>query len=117
MENRKYARTSLISDYNTEFKLGGQSYANVHVSNIGTRGCCVQMPVGSAKYLKDRPLLENMILLHADAKKYSLRGRVAWFDDGRQSKGDWIAAGVEFLDTPEECSKEIADYLKATSRH
>lgn len=116
MEKRKSSRTSLISDYNTEFHLGGQTYTNVQVSNIGTHGCCVQMPVGSAKYLKNKPLLDNMILFHSDAKKYSLKGRVAWHDDGQNPKGQWITAGVEFLETPEECTQEINEYVMATAK-
>ena len=116
MEKRRTSRTSLITDYNTQFKLGGQSFSNIQVANIGTTGCCLQMPVASAKYLKNRPVLENMILLHADARKYSLKGRVAWHDDGKGTQGQWITAGVEFLDTPEECTQELSEYVVANRK-
>jgi len=114
MEKRKTSRTSLISDYNAEFKLGDQAFSRIQVSNIGTSGCCVQLPVASAKYLKNKPLLDNMILFHADAKHYSLKGRVAWHDGGQNPKGQWITAGVEFLETPQECAQEIKEYVMAS---
>ena len=116
MEKRRTSRTSLITDYNAEFLLGGQAFSKIQVSNIGTNGCCVQLPVGSAKYLKDKPVLDNMILFHADHKRYSLKGRVAWHDDGKNVQGQWITAGVEFLETPEECAQEIKEYVKVGMR-
>ena len=111
MEKRNYSRTALISDYNTEFRLGGQTYSKVRVSNIGTNGCCLQMPVGTAKYLSTKPQLENMILFHSDAKKYSLKGKVAWVEELKNPKAEWITAGVEFLETPAECTREISEYV------
>lgn len=112
MEKRKSARTSLISDYHTQFLLGGQTFSNVKVSNIGTQGCCLQMPVASSRYLKDKPVLENLILFHANARKYSLKGRVAWHDAGGDGKDPWLIAGVEFLETPVECQEDIDTTLK-----
>ena len=116
MEKRKYSRTSLITNFNTQFRLGGQDYTRIQVSNIGAHGCCVRLPVASAAYLKGRPVLENMILMHSDAKKYSLKGRVAWFDDGMKSNGKWIETGVEFLETPRDCAQEISDYVATAER-
>jgi c-di-GMP-binding flagellar brake protein YcgR len=116
MEKRKFARTSIISDYNTQFRLGGQTYSKVQVSNIGTNGCCVQLPIASAQYLKGKPVLENMILFHGDSKKYSLKGRVAWHDDASHGTGKHVTAGVEFLETPTECSREIAEYVAVTAK-
>jgi hypothetical protein len=113
MEKRKSARTSLISDYHTQFLLGGQAFTNIKVSNIGTQGCCLQMPVASARFLKDKPVLDNLILLHANAKKYSLKGRVAWHEPALDSQEPWLTAGVEFLETPVECKEEIVARLKA----
>lgn len=116
MEKRRYSRTSLINDYNTQFRLAGQAFSNIKISNIGTHGCCLQLPVGAAKYLRDKPVLDNMILFHADQRKYSLRGRVAWYDAGAANlrKDAWIQAGVEFLDTPEECTQELTAAVEAT---
>jgi hypothetical protein len=114
MEKRKFSRTALVTDYNAQFHIAGQPFSNIQVSNIGTHGCCVQLPVGSAKYLKNKPVLDNMILFHSDAKKYSLKGKVAWHDDGKNLKGQWITAGVEFLETPDECAQEISEYVLAT---
>ena len=113
MEKRKFSRTALISDYNAEFHLGGETFSKIQVSNIGTRGCCMQLPLGSAKYLKNKPVLDNMILFHADAKKYSLKGRVAWHDGGKNLNGQWVTAGVEFLETPQDCAQEIKEYVTA----
>jgi len=114
MEKRKCSRTSHINDYLTEFQVGGKAFSRIQVSNIGTHGCCVQLPVGSAQYLKGKPVLDNMILFHSNAKKYSLKGKVAWHDEGRDPKAQWITAGVEFLETPEDCSQEISEYVAAT---
>jgi hypothetical protein len=114
MDKRNFPRTSMVSDYSTQFHLGGQTYSKIQVANIGTHGCCLQMPIGSAKYLKDKPVLDNMILFHSDTKKYSLRGKVAWCDETPANKGSWITAGIEFLDTPEDCTREISEYVIAT---
>ena len=116
MEKRKHSRSSLITDFKTQFRLGGQEYTRIQVSNIGAHGCCVRLPVASAAYLKGRPVLENMILMHTDAKKYSLKGRVAWFDDGMNSNGQWIDTGVEFLETPKDCAQEISEYVAVTRK-
>jgi hypothetical protein len=113
MEKRKSARTSLISDYHTQFLLGGQAFTNIKVSNIGTSGCCLQMPVASARFLKDKPVLDNLILFHANAKKYSLKGKVAWSEAGVDAQDAYVTAGVEFLETPVECKDEIVACLKA----
>lgn len=114
MEKRKYSRTSLVSDYTTQFNLGGKDFNRIQVSNIGTHGCCVRLPIGSAQYLKGKPLLENMILFHSDAKKYSLKGKVAWHEESSGAKDQWITAGVEFVDTPVDCEREISEYVIAT---
>ncbi|BDU73028.1 PilZ domain-containing protein [Mesoterricola silvestris] len=114
MEKRKHSRTALISDYTTQFHLGGKDFNKIQVANIGTHGCCVKLPIGSAQYLKGKPVLENMILLHADSKKYSLKGKVAWHEEPRGQKDAWITAGVEFLETPAECVREISEYVIAT---
>lgn len=119
MEKRRYSRTSLINDYNTQFRLAGQAFSNIKVANIGAHGCCLQMPVGAAPYLRDKPVLDNMILFHADQKKYSLRGRVAWYDDGSSGgagarKDACLYAGIEFLDTPEECTQDLTASIEST---
>ncbi|GEM_PF-2709805 len=114
MEKRKHSRTSLVTDYTTQFNLGGKDFRKVQVANIGTHGCCLKLPIGSAPYLKGKPVLENMILFHSDAKKYSLKGKVAWHEDAAGPKSQWITAGVEFLDTPADCEREISEYVIAT---
>lgn len=116
MEKRKFSRTSLLSDCSSQFKLGGQSYTGIQVSNLGVRGCCLQMPASTARQLKNQPLLENMILLHGGIRNYAIKGRVAWHDAHADAKATFIKAGVEFLDTPEECTREISEYVMATTR-
>ncbi len=109
MEKRDFYRASLKRDYSAQFQLGGQTYAEVQISNIGARGCCVRLPAASAQHLEGKPVLDNLLLFRPGAQPYALKGRIAWHDDLRSAKGDWITAGVEFMESPAACIREIRE--------
>lgn len=113
MEKRRYPRTSLISDYSSSFTLCGQTYANIQVANIGTRGCCLRLPAATAPYLRSRPALDNLVLLQAGNRRYSMKGKVAWYEEPPPREGPYLRAGVEFTEDPEACEPEVTAYLDA----
>jgi hypothetical protein len=116
MEKRKTARTSLLTDCHSQFRLEGQTYTGIRVANLGARGCCLHLPPSTARHLKDRPFLENLELFQGGSRKPTLRGRIAWFDERPAQKGAYIQAGVEFLEAPEECTREISAYVMGLQR-
>jgi hypothetical protein len=116
MEKRTSSRTSLLSECRSQFRMGGQSYNGIQVANLGPRGCCLQMPASTARQLKDKPFLENLILLQGGIRNFAIRGRVAWCEDHAPAKASFVKAGVEFLDAPEACTREISAYVMATTR-
>ncbi|BDU77017.1 hypothetical protein [Mesoterricola sediminis] len=113
MEKRRYPRTSLISDTSSSFSLGGQTYANVHVTNIGTRGCCLRLPASTAPSLRSRPNLDNLVILQAGSRRYAMKGRIAWVAEPRAPADAFLQAGVEFTEDPEDCAPEVTEYLDA----
>ena len=44
MDKRLHSRISVESQCKARFQLGGHSYNNITVSNLGSDGCCVQIP-------------------------------------------------------------------------
>jgi hypothetical protein len=111
MEKRSYYRTPVRSGFSTELLLDGRIYSGIPVTNIGLRGCCVRLPVTSAPHLKDHALIDNLLLSGAQDEYYPLKGRIAWHDQADAGRDRWIKAGVEFLETPEACAREIRELL------
>lgn len=116
MEKRKSSRTPMLSDCRSQFHLGGQSFQGIQVANLGPKGCCLWMPASTARQLKDKPFLENLILLQRGIRNFAIRGRVAWCEDHASAQASFVQAGVEFLDIPEACTREISAYVMATTR-
>jgi len=111
MEKRSYYRTTTNGGFSTDLLLEGHPYSDVRVTDIGLRGCCVRLPASSAQYLKDQAPIDNLLLSGAQDDLYALKARVAWHDQPKAGQGTWIKAGVEFLETPAACAREIRELL------
>lgn len=111
MDKRSFYRLPDPPGYSTELLLEGRTYSGVRVTNIGLRGCCLRLPVTSAAHLKDNALIDNLLLSGAQDDYYAVKGRIAWHAPSDAGRERWIKAGVEFLDAPEACVREIRELL------
>ena len=64
MDLRKHTRITAEPRCTASFKLGGQSYNNIAVANLGADGCCFEIPSQAATAFKKLAMLEGMELRH-----------------------------------------------------
>jgi hypothetical protein len=109
MEKRQSDRTSLSLDFSTRMVLEGETYTGVPVTNLGLNGCCVRLPASSSAHLKNHALVGSMLLSRSDSETFAVKARIAWHDAPRFGGGKWVNAGVEFLELPGDCVRELRE--------
>lgn len=116
MDKRLHSRVSVEPQCKARFQLGGQSYTNITVSNLGAEGCCIQMPAQSAGSLNDKCMLEGWELIHPSLPKGTLRARVVWYQNQSRPKTDYIETGVRFLDAPDSFTRDVDKYVTTIAK-
>jgi len=111
MEKRNFYRTPVHGGLSTDLLLEGHPYSAARVTDIGLRGCCVQLPTTSAAHLKDHAPIDNLQLSGVRDDLYTLKARIAWYDLPKAGQDAWIRTGIEFLDTPDACAREIRELV------
>lgn len=109
MDKRSTVRTSMSLDFSTRLVLDGETYTGVPVTNLGLNGCCVKLPAAATPHLHPGARLERVELAGASAGPYTLRARIVWHDAPRFGGGKWVNAGLEFLETPADCVRELRE--------
>ena len=111
MEQRSDPRVSIKPPCRARFHVGGRSYSNVQVVNLGSHGCCVLIRNPTVNWFATGPVLESLQLIHPRLPKATIKAKVLWCrSQGRDNPG-FMEAGVKFLDLPQTYSQELAQFL------
>ena len=116
MENRKDARVSTRSACKARFQLGGESFINVRVVNIGSHGCCFVIPEPAVNRFKAGPVLEEWRLIHPRLPKGTIKAKVIWCRHQGKAAPGILEAGVQFLDVPPTYREKLDQFLTAPLR-
>jgi hypothetical protein len=110
MDKRLHSRVEVESQCKARFQLGGQTYNNITVRNLGADGCCIQVPSKSAMGFKERSTLDGWELIHPSLPKGNIKARVVWCQ-GQAPRTDYIETGVQFMDAPSGYTKDLDRYV------
>ncbi|MDR3670275.1 MAG: PilZ domain-containing protein [Holophaga sp.] len=116
MENRHCTRVLVEPQCKAQFQLGGQTYNNITVSNLGEDGCCLS---GSQSLgtLTDSAILEDWQLIHPALPKGSIKAKVVWVNRERQGSNTIIHTGVKFQDAPSGYVKRLGKFVDTMASH
>ena len=116
MENRLEPRVSVKTPCKARFLLGGQSYINIRVVNLGSHGCCVIVPEPVVNRFKAGPILEDWKLVHPKLPKSTIKAKVVWCRHQGKVESGLLEAGVQFMDVPPSYLQELDRFLTAPER-
>jgi hypothetical protein len=111
MENRHSARVSVEPQCKARFQLGGHTFNDINVSNLGEEGCCLTGPTQSLSALSDRTMLEDWQLIHPALPKGSIKAKVVWVNRHYEGSNGTIRTGIEFQDAPPAYTKSLGKYV------
>jgi len=115
MDKRLHSCIEVESQCKARFQLGGQSYNNITVRNLGSDGCCIQVPSKSASGFNERSTLDGWELIHPSLPKGSIKARVVW-THGQAPKAEYIETGVQFMDAPSGYVKDLDKYVTTLAK-
>lgn len=111
MDLRKHTRITAEPKCTASFKVGGQSYNNIAVSNLGADGCCLEIPSQSAKGIKNLAMLEGVELRHVGLPKQAVAAKVVWVHSKKGAEKDFLETGIQFQGAPEGYGQEVDRYV------
>lgn len=111
MERRSESRVSVKHPCKARFQLGGQSFTNVAVVNLGSHGCCFVVPEPTVNRFKTGPMLEGWRLVHPKLPKGTIKVKVVWCRSSGKANSGLLEAGVQFLEFPPGYRQELDQFL------
>lgn len=116
MDKRLHSRISVEPQCKARFQLGGQSFNNIVVANLGSDGCCIKIPNEAARNLSDRDTLEGWELIHPSLPKGSIQAKVVWCGGQDKPRTDYFETGIQFMDTTPEYRRDLDKYVTTLAR-
>lgn len=116
MDKRLHSRVSVEPQCKARFQLGNKSYNNITVSNMGSDGCCLQIPTQSIEGLSEKSLLDGLELIHPGLPKGSVKGKVAWVHGEDKTRPGYLETGVQFMDASSDYTKSLANFVTNVGR-
>lgn len=116
MDKRMHSRIAVESQCKARFQLGGQSYNNITVANLGADGCCIQVPSQSAGALNDRSTLEGWELIHPSLPKGTIKAKVVWCHGQDKPRTEFIETGIQFMDVPSGYTHDLDKYVTTLAK-
>ena len=113
MDLRKHSRIAVDSDCTAQLQLQGHTYDNITVSNLGSDGCCIQVPVQAATGFRNKMLLEGIEFVHSDLPSESIKGKIVWLHSQKGSGQDFVETGIQFSGVPDGYCQEVDRYISA----
>ena len=89
MDKRLHSRVAVETQCKARFQLGGQTYNNITVRNLGADGCCIQMPAKYVTGLQERSTLDGWELIHPSLPKGTIKARVVWIHGQDQPRTEY----------------------------
>jgi len=116
MDKRLHSRISVEPQCKARFQLGGQSYNNITVSNLGSDGCCIQVPSQAVSGLTDKSFLEGWELIHPSLPKGSIKAKVVWSHGQDKPRTEFIETGIQFMDAPANYVRDLDKYVTTLAK-
>lgn len=113
MDLRQHTRVITENQCTARIEMGGETYNDLAVTNLGADGCCLRVPAQAASNFKDKMVLEGMELIHPNLPKAAIQGTVVWHNGNASTKGEYLEAGIQFSDTPEGFIQKVDQYVAA----
>jgi len=117
MDSRHSPRVSVKPQCKARFQLGGQTYDDITVSNLGQDGCCLSGSTQSLSRLRDTDLLEGWQLVHPALPQTQIKAKVVWVGREDQGKESMTVTGIQFQDAPASYLKDVGKYVKTMASH
>jgi kynurenine formamidase len=115
MDKRLHSRTTVEPQCKARFQLGGKSYNDITVANLGAEGCCIQVPAQSAASLRDQATLDGWELIHPSLPQGSIKARVVW-SHGQEPQARFMETGIQFVDAPIGYTSDLERFVKVQAR-
>ena len=112
MANKLHARVSVKNQCKASFRSGGQAYDNVHLLNLGTDGCRIEVPMSRRARISGDSLLEGWALVHPLLPAAAIEAKVVWAHHDDATRAGFLEAEVQFLDTSAEYRNDLQKYVK-----
>jgi hypothetical protein len=113
MDKRLHSRVSVENQCKARFQLGGRSYNDIIVSNLGPDGCCMRIPSQAGQELDNRITLEGWSLVHPNLPKDSIKAKVVWNHAGDRAKAGYIECGVQFMNPPADYTRNLSQFVNS----
>ena len=113
MDLRKHSRITAEPQCKASFKLGGQSYKDICVSNLGADGCCFELPNRLASGFKNLALLESVELSHPGLPRQTVKAKVVWMHSKKGAEKDCVETGIQFTGASQDYCQEVDRYVSA----
>jgi hypothetical protein len=108
MEGRSNPRIPVGPQCRARLRLEQGPLYNLPVVNLGTGGCCLDVPAPLASALLGRAFVGDLELVHPSLPARPLKGQIAWVHSVKQAGGDTMAIGVEFTEAPGGFARDLA---------
>jgi hypothetical protein len=115
MDKRLHSRIEMENQCKARFQLGGQSYNNITVRNLGADGCCIEVPSKAGSGFNEKPTLEGWELIHPSLPKGNIKAKVVWCQ-GQEPRADYLETGIQFLEVPTSYTKDLDRYVTTLSK-
>lgn len=112
MASKLHARIAVKNRCKASFRSGGQAYDNVHLLNLGTDGCRIEVPMSQLARISGDSLLEGWALIHPLLPAAAIQAKVVWAHHDDATRAGFLEAEVRFLDTSAEYRNDLQKYVK-----
>jgi len=116
MDKRLHSRIAVENQCKARFQLGGQSYNNITVSNLGSDGCCCQIPAEAVAELSSKSTLDGWELIHPSLPKEAIKAKVVWSHSQDRTKANFIETGVQFMDASASYTRDLDKYVTTLAK-
>ena len=111
MENRHHSRVSLEPHCQARIRLGGQTYTDITVADLGPGGCRIQVPLHSANGLGDKAILDELELMHPALPTGTVKAKVVWVNVQDTALTELMESGVQFLEAPADYTRKLTNFV------
>ena len=116
MDKRLHSRVAVETQCKARFQMGGKSYNNITVENLGADGCCIKLPSQAAPGLNEKTTLEGWELIHPSLPKGTIKAKVVWCHGQDQPRTEYIETGVQFMEVPSGYTRDLDKYVNTLAK-
>jgi len=112
MDNRLNPRVPVEPQCRARLRLDTGPLLDLPVVNLGTGGCCLDVPTPLAAALLGRLSVGDLELVHPGVPPGTLRGRIAWAHDRKAAGRHSMGVGIQFTATPPGFRQDLAGLVE-----